>query len=115
VWWGGCGGIFDWCWRGGYTAWLWPSLLYSWGSAWAYNSVPAYSISVTNQIAEYGYPASYAYGNAVANAEQGTDNWSEFLWLETGRERVAASRPLALLFADASAFSALLHTFLFPL
>jgi hypothetical protein len=57
------------------VGYLWPSLLWSWSSAWAYNAVPQYSISVTNQINEYGYPASYAYGNAIANAEAGSDNW----------------------------------------
>lgn len=56
-------------------SYLWPSLLYSWQSAWYQNAVPTYAVSVTNQIAEYGYPASYAYGNAIANAEQGSDNW----------------------------------------
>jgi hypothetical protein len=66
--------VFNSCWSNGWVGLLWPSLLYSWGSAYAYNSVPDYSISVTNQITEYGYPAAYAYGNAIANAESGTDN-----------------------------------------
>lgn len=82
----------------GYTSLLWPGLQYGFGSAYRDNTVGAYAVASANAIADGGYPTAYAYGQAIANAEPGSDNW---------RALVAATAAIFCNSADAaSAWSA---------
>jgi hypothetical protein len=82
----------------GYTSLLWPGLLYSFNTAYIDNSVSSYAVATANAIADGGYPTAYTYGQAIQNAEYGSDNW---------RALVAATASLFCTSADsASAWGA---------
>jgi hypothetical protein len=70
--------LFSYAWSNGLTSNLWPALLSSFAAASAGGNgggVNSYAVSVAGQIADTGAPAAYAYGQAIANAEQGSDEW----------------------------------------
>jgi hypothetical protein len=67
--------VANYCFSGGYTSLLWPGLLFSFQSAFVDGSVNTYAVATANAIADGGYPTAYAYGQAIANAEPGSENW----------------------------------------